>query len=89
MTITNELRLRVLVEDVWDTFEISAIPDWTIKLVKEEALEKATNGSADPDEYVVKFRGALVLDETRSLAELNVPDQAALIVLAMRRRPVR
>ncbi len=89
MTVASELRLRVLVEDVWDTVEINAIPDWTIKLVKEEALDRVTNGTADPSEYAVKFRGALVLDETRSLADLNVPDRAALIVLATRRRPVR
>ena len=89
MTVASELRLRVHVEDVWDTVEINAIPDWTIKLVKEEALDRATNGTADPSEYGVKFRGALVLDETRSLADLNVPDRAALIVLATRRRPVR
>ena len=89
MTVASELQLRVWVEDVWDTVEISAIPDWTFKLVKEEALNRATNGTADPKMYGVKFRGALVLDETRSLADLNVPDRAALIVLATRRRPVR
>jgi hypothetical protein len=37
----------------------------------------------------VKFRGALVLDEERSLADSGVVANASLIVLPRRRRPAR
>jgi hypothetical protein len=42
-----------------------------------------------PEEYVVKFRGAEVFDESLSLAESGVVANAALIVMPRRRRPVR
>ena len=43
----------------------------------------------DPDEYVVKFRGAEMLDESATLRDAGIPPNAALIVLPRRRRPVR
>jgi hypothetical protein len=44
---------------------------------------------AAPGEYELKFRGAAMRDESRSLAEERVPTDAALIVLRARRVPVR
>ena len=38
---------------------------------------------------MVKYGGALVANESRSLSELRVPDGAALVVLPARRRAVR
>jgi len=43
----------------------------------------------DPGEYLVKFRGAELDDETRSLKEAGIPAHGSLIVLLRRRRPVR
>jgi hypothetical protein len=42
-----------------------------------------------PDEYVLKFRGAELLDESRSLADAGLVPNGAVIVLPRRRRPVR
>ena len=55
---------------------------------ENRALRRALT-RADVDAHQVKFRGALVLDESRTLGDLGVPDGAPLIVLPARRRPVR
>jgi hypothetical protein len=52
-------------------------------------LTEATGRTPDPDEYQIKFRGALMIDETRTLAQLGVPDRAPMIVLPAHRQPVR
>ena len=43
----------------------------------------------DPDEYLLKFRGAELYDETRSLADAGLVTNGAVIVLPRRRRPLR
>jgi len=89
MTQSSELQLKVWIEDVWDTVHIAASPDWSVGRVKEEALRAAIGNSADPADYQVKFKGALVLDERNSLSQLHVPHMAPLAVLSSLRRPVR
>ena len=89
MAVVTELRVRVWVPEVWDVVELSVTPDWRVAQLKEEALTRATGRTLQLADYEVKFRGAKVLDETRTLADLAVPDQAAFIVLAARRVPVR
>jgi hypothetical protein len=48
-----------------------------------------THTDGDPAGYMVKYRGAQLLDEQRTLAEAGVVSNAPLIVMARRRRPVR
>ena len=89
MTVAAGLTLRVSVLDVWDTVEITVQPDETVAQVKREALRRAIGEKADPTAFLVKYRGALILDESQTLAALKIPDRAALIVLPARRQPVR
>ena len=81
--------VRVSLPDVWDTVELPVKPEQTLAAVKREALRRAVGERADPAAFVVKYRGAQVLDETQTLASLAVPDRAPLIVLPARRQPVR
>jgi len=82
------LRLRVTVQDAWDEVMLE-VPDTTpLGEVKRQALE-ATRITRPPDGYVLKFRGAELSDETRSVADAGVVPNGALIVLPRRRRPVR
>jgi hypothetical protein len=83
------LDVRVSVPDVWDVVPIRAAPDWTVERLKREALAAATGRSLDAAAYLVKFRGARVLDEAATLASLGASDRAAFIVLPAHRRPVR
>jgi hypothetical protein len=82
------LPLRVMVEDVWDEVFLELPDELPVSEVKRQALE-LTRVQGDPSDYVLKFRGAEVSDESVSLANAGLVPNAALIVLARRRRPVR
>lgn len=80
--------VRVTVTPNWDEVSFELPADTPIARLKQRALElSSVNG--DPGEYIVKYRGALVLDENQSLAQAGVVNNAPLIVLHRRRQPVR
>lgn len=82
------LPLRVMVHESWDEIAMT-VPDTTTVLeLKRRALDEArvTDAAAD---FLVKFRGAELADESRTVASVGVPADGALIVLRRRRRPVR
>lgn len=82
------LEVKVTVHDVWDA-QVRAVPrDQPAGVLKAEALAQA-RVPHDPSLYVLKFRGAEVLDESLTLAELGATDRSQFIVLSRRRRPVR
>ena len=83
------MRIRVTVPEVWDNVELEAEPEWTVERVKEEALAAATGRTPDGEAVEGKFRGATALDESVTLGRLGVPDNAAFIVLRVRRQPVK
>ena len=85
--MTATLPVRVMVQDAWDEVRFDALPTLVLGRLKREALER-TRVTGNPDDYVLKFRGAEILDEGRTLAEAGVVANAGLIVLPRRRRPV-
>jgi len=86
--MSDHLAVRVMVESAWDQVELELPPTTTMAELKRRALAM-THAAGTADTYEVKYRGALVLDEARSLAEQGVVGNANLIVLPRRRRPVR
>ena len=80
--------VRVTVADVWDAVMLDLPPTTSLAELKREALIRS-RVRRDPAEYVVKFRGAEMLDETSTLKDAGIPPNAPLIVLPRRRRPVR
>jgi hypothetical protein len=82
------LPLRVMVEDVWDEVFLELPDELPLSEVKRQALH-LTRVIRDPSEYMLKFRGAELSDESVSLAHAGLVPNGALIVLARRRRPVR
>jgi hypothetical protein len=82
------LPLRVMVHESWDEIAMTVPDSTTVQELKRRALEAArvTDPAAD---FLVKFRGAEVGDESRTVASVGVPAEGALIVLRRRRRPVR
>ncbi len=80
--------VRVMVQDAWDEIRLDLSPDTILSEVKWNALA-ATRVKGDPTTYLMKFRGAELTDESLSLDEAGIVPNAALIVLARRRRPVR
>jgi len=83
------LRLRVAVTDAWDTVTVDAPPSLTMGELKRRALAQATGRTLEPGHYVLKYRGALVLDEHATVGDLALRRGAPLIVLPARRHPVR
>jgi hypothetical protein len=86
--MTAPLPLRVMVQDAWDEVQLALPPATPLAELKRQALE-ATRTAGDPGAYVLKFRGAELADESRSLADAGLVPNGALIVLRKRRRPVR
>lgn len=86
--MTAPIAVRVKVEDAWDEVFLE-LPDGTpLSELKRQALEM-THVTRNPSEYLIKYRGAAVSDESRSLAQAGLVPNAAVIVLARRRRPIR
>lgn len=80
--------LRVMVEEVWDEVFLELPSGTPVGELKRQALN-LTHVRRDPSEYLIKFRGAALSDESRSLTESGLVPNGALIVLSRRRRPVR
>ena len=82
--------VRVMVTPVWDQVFLAVDPATTVADLKAQALAQATQRTSErPDDYVVKFRGALIADERTTLERLGAVPNAAFIVLPARRQPVR
>jgi hypothetical protein len=86
--VSGNLRLRVMVQDAWDEVPLDLSSAASLADLKRAALE-ATKVTRDPDDYVLKFRGFELFDESRSLANAGLVPNGAVIVLPRRRRPVR
>lgn len=80
--------VRVMVEEAWDEVTLQLSPGAPIREAKQQALG-LTHCGGPPEDYLVKFRGAELFDESTSLSDAGIIANAALIVLSRRRRPVR
>jgi len=84
----TELPIRVMVLDAWDELQLVATPDTPVSDLKARALTLAK--VTDPAEgYLVKYRGAELPENGRTLGDSGVVPNAALIVLPRRRIPAR
>jgi len=86
----DRFAVRVMVTDAWDQVFLAVGPETTVADLKRQALARALRRNDLPaDEYLVKFRGAAVSDESTTLQALGAGSNAPFIVLPARRRPVR
>jgi len=83
------VKLRVTVLDGWTVCPLEMRANEKIAAVKLRALAAVGVDPARAGDYIVKYGGALVGNESRSLSELGVQDGAALVVLSAHRRAVR
>jgi len=86
--VTGLVLVRVTVADVWDSVALDLAPSTSLAELKREALMRSRI-VRDPAEYVIKFRGAEMLDESTTLKDAGIPPNASLIVLPWRRRPLK
>lgn len=88
--IADRFAVRVMVTDAWDQVFLAVGPETTVADLKRQALARALRRAPLAiDQYIVKFRGALVQDEGVTLATLGAGANAPFIVLPGRRQPVR
>ena len=88
--VLGTFAVRVMVTDVWDNVVLAVTPTTTVAEMKREALARALRRAEIPlERYIVKFRGAPVLDESLSLAGLGAGPNSPFIVLPVQRQPVR
>jgi len=78
--VTGLIPVRVTVADVWDSVALDLAPSTSLAELKREALMRSRI-VRDPAEYVIKFRGAEMLDESTTLKDAGIPPNAPLIVL--------
>ena len=78
-----------MVTPVWETVPVQVDDNTTVTQLKHEALRAALKTTHDEQAFVVKFRGATVLDESTTLRALGAVPNAPFIVLPARRQPVR
>jgi len=82
------LPVRVMVPDVWDEVALEVPASTAIGALKSSALTRSGAGGS-PDDFVAKFRGALLADETRSLRDVGMVAGSSIILVRRLRRPVR
>ncbi|HXM38010.1 MAG TPA: hypothetical protein VN908_05035 [Gemmatimonadales bacterium] len=89
-SVAERFPVRVMVTPVWDTVVVPVDAGTTVAQLKHDALVAALKRAiVDEQDYVVKFRGAAVLDEAVTLGTLGAGPNAPFIVLPARRQPVR
>jgi hypothetical protein len=81
--------VRVMVTPAWEQVALQVDDSTTVAQLKHEALRAALKTTAGEDGFVVKFRGAPILDESITLKQLGAVPNAPFIVLPARRQPVR
>jgi hypothetical protein len=80
--------VRIMVLDIWDGFGVEVASDLPVSDLKAQALALA-KVEHDPREYLIKFRGAEVKEQGRTLAEAGIVPNAELIVMRRRRIPAK
>jgi hypothetical protein len=86
---TERFPVRVMVTSVWETVSVQVDDATTVGQLKHQALRAALKTTRDEQAYVVKFRGAPILDESITLRAVGAVPNAPFIVLPGRRQPVR
>ena len=90
MTAVGErYAVRVMVTPAWEQVLVQVDDTTTVAQLKQQALQAALKTTANAQACIVKFRGALVLDEATTLRALGAVPNAPFIVLPARRQPVR
>lgn len=80
--------VRVMVQEVWDEVALEVPASTPIATLKSTALARSGAGGS-PDDFMAKFRGALLTDEDRSLGDVGMVAGSSIILVRRHRRPVR
>ncbi|HYU27432.1 MAG TPA: hypothetical protein VEK83_00220 [Gemmatimonadales bacterium] len=88
--VAERYAVRVMVTPAWEQVSVQVDDTTTVAQLKREALRAALKRAPlGEQEYIVKFRGAAVLDESLTLRAVGAVPNAPFVVLPARRQPVR
>jgi len=77
----GKIRVRVIAPDLWRESKMEFAPDTPVGEVKRQALpELLQKSDFDPGSYYVEYFEKEVLDEARTLADLDVPQNGVISV---------
>lgn len=77
------LKVRVIVPDLWREHKMEFAPHTSVASIKEAALPKLLgHDDVDPSAYYIEYFEKEVLDESRTLAELGVPEGGVISIRA-------
>ena len=73
------LKIRVIVPDLWRESKMEFAPGTSVGAIKEQALPQLlATSEVDPSTYYVEYFEKEVLDESRTLADLKVPENGVI-----------
>lgn len=77
------LKVRVIVPDLWREQKMEFASHTSVAAIKQTALPKLLgHDDADPSAYYVEYFEKEVLDESRTLAQLGVPEGGVISIRA-------
>ncbi|KPK81953.1 MAG: hypothetical protein AMS25_04430 [Gemmatimonas sp. SM23_52] len=75
------LKIRVIAPDLWRERKMEFAPATSVREIKVSALPDLLGRSdVDPADYYVEYFEREVLDESRTLADLGVPEDAVISI---------
>jgi len=75
----GKLRVRVTAPDLWREEKMEFAPETPVSLVKQQALPALLRrADVDPSAYYVEYFEKEILDESRTLADLEVPSNGVI-----------
>lgn len=81
--------VRVQAAEAWDAVRVECTPDTSVRAVKQAAMALLLPDVAHHEQYLVKLRGAEIVNEGTSVQQAGVLPASTLLVTSRRRRPLR
>ena len=83
------ITIRVEMPEVWDVVRMETLPTEIVLAVKRRALDALYPSEEHHEDFVLKFRGWEILDESTTLADVGVTNGSILLLTYRKKRPVR
>jgi hypothetical protein len=75
----ENLKIRVIAPDVWREKKVELAPETSVGAIKQQYLgELLGKSEVDPGTYYVEYFEKEVLDESTTLADLDVPQNGVI-----------
>jgi len=86
--VSPPIPVRIMVLESWHEIPLLLDPGTAVSEAKHRALQ-AARAAGQPEEYLIKYRGAEVPEGTTTVQQAGIVPNANLVVLRRRRQPVR